>query len=82
MYGDVYNSTVGNSKNLATTPVLFNGRMNKLYIAVKTNNYGSGNKIDDSYKGNTKLKKADPRRLHIACLTWDYLRSVYVGVGG
>ena len=40
IYGDVCNSTVGNSKNLATTPVLFNRRMDKLYIAVKTN-YGS-----------------------------------------
>lgn len=55
MYGDVRNSTVGNSKNLATTPVLFNRRMDKLYIAVKTNNYGSGNKIDDSCTCNTKF---------------------------
>lgn len=54
IYGDVCNSTVGNSKNLATTPVLFNRRMDKLYIAVKTN-YGSGNKIDDSCTCNIKF---------------------------
>ena len=69
---------MGMFKNLATPPPVW---MDKLYIVVKTNNYGSGNKIDDSYKCNTKFKKAD-LRLHIACLIWDYLKSVYVGVGG
>lgn len=36
--------------------------------------------MDDSYKCNTDFKNANPR-LHIACLTWDYLKSVYVGGG-
>ena len=89
MYGYVHNSIAGNSKNLATCPMLSKRRMDKLWythtmeyhITVKTTT-ATCDKMDDSYKCNTEFKNANPRRLHIACLTWDYLKSVYVGGRG